>query len=67
MPLCSTEPGSVGWLDILPHRCLCNGNGAAYLACYINNPNNPGLDLPIWVDSQTGNTNSVQVQDALNC
>jgi hypothetical protein len=66
IPLCSTEPGSVGWLDILPNQSLCPGNGAAYLACYINNPNNPELDLPIWVDAQTGNTNSVQVQDALN-
>jgi hypothetical protein len=66
IPLCSTEPGSVGWLDILPSQTLCPGNGAAYLACYINNPNNPELDLPIWVDAQTGNTNSVQVQDALN-
>jgi hypothetical protein len=66
IPLCSTEPGSVGWLDILPHQGLCPGNGAAYLACYIDNPNNPELDLPIWVDAQTGNTNSVQVQDELN-
>jgi hypothetical protein len=66
IPLCSTEPGSVGWLDILPQQTLCPGVGAAYLACYINNPNNPELDLPIWVDAQTGNTNSVQVQDALN-
>jgi hypothetical protein len=66
IPLCSTEPGSVGWLDILPNQNLCPGNGSAYLACYINNPNNPELDLPIWVDAQTGNTNSVQVQDALN-
>ncbi|HEX5016363.1 MAG TPA: pilus assembly protein TadG-related protein [Actinomycetes bacterium] len=66
IPLCSTEPGSVGWLDILPQQTACPGNGAAYLACYINNPNNPQLDLPIWIDAQTGNTNSVQVQDALN-
>jgi hypothetical protein len=66
MPLCSTEPGSVGWLDLLPNQSLCPGNGAAYLACYINNPNNPDLDLPVWVDAQTGNTNSVLVQDALN-
>jgi hypothetical protein len=66
IPLCSTEPGSVGWLDILPHQGLCPGNGAAYLACYIDNPNNPELDLPIWVDAQTGNTNSVQVQNELN-
>ena len=66
MPLCSTEPGSVGWLNILPTQPACNGNGAAYLACYINNPNNPHLDLPVWVDAVTGNTNSVLVQDALN-
>ena len=66
IPLCSTEPGSVGWLDILPNQSLCPGNGAAYLACYIDNPNNPDLDLPVWIDAQTGNTNSTQVQDELN-
>ena len=66
IPLCGTESGSVGWLDILPHQTACPGNGAAYLACYIGNPNNPHMDLPIWVDAQTGNTNSSQVQDALN-
>jgi len=66
IPLCGTESGSVGWLDILPHQTACPGNGAAYLACYIGNSNNPELDLPVWVDAQTGNVNSVQVQDALN-
>jgi len=66
IPLCGTEAGSVGWLDILPNQSLCPGNGAAYLACYIENPNNPDLDLPVWVDAQTGNVNSDQVQDALD-
>ena len=45
---------------------MCPGNGAAYLACYIENPNNPELDLPVWVDAQTGNVNSGQVQAALD-
>ena len=42
------------------------GNGAADLACYISEPENPELDIPVWVDAQTGNINSVQVQAALD-
>lgn len=66
IPLCGTESGSVGWLDILPDNPACTGNGAAELACNILNPNHPGFDLPIWIDAQTGNINSTLVQDALN-
>ena len=66
IPLCATGAGSVGWLDIDPHDPSCNGNGATFLACEITTPGNTGLDLPIWIHTITGNTNSVQVQDALN-
>ncbi len=66
LPLCQTGPGSVGWLDFDPHDPSCNGNGSAYLACEIAKPGNTGLDIPIWVHTVPGNTNSTQVQDAMN-
>jgi Putative Flp pilus-assembly TadE/G-like len=66
IPLCSTTDGSVGWLDILPHNPACNGNGTDFLACEILNGSNTQLPIPIWVNSQTGNTNNNNVQDALN-
>ena len=53
VPLCSTDPGNVGWLDWTPP----NG-GASELVCSIVNPNNPAIDLPSWqFVTQTGNTN----------
>lgn len=66
MPLCATGPGSVGWLDIQPHDPACNGGGAQLLACDITSPGNTSLQLPIWIHTVTGNTNSTQVQNALN-
>ena len=66
LPLCKTGPGTVGWLDITPHDPSCNGNGATFLACEITTPGNTGLQTPIWIHTVTGNTNSVQVQDAMN-
>ena len=66
LPLCTTGPGSVGWLDIEPHDPSCTGGGTQLLACDISTPGNKALDLPVWVHTVTGNTNSVQVQDALN-
>jgi Flp pilus assembly protein TadG len=66
LPLCKTGPGTVGWLDIEPHHPDCKGNGSAFLACEIEKPGNTGLDLPIWIHTVPGNTNSVQVQDAIN-
>jgi Putative Flp pilus-assembly TadE/G-like len=66
IPLCGTENGSVGWLDILPDNPNCNGNGAAELACNIANPRRDSLDLPIWIATRTGNINSSQVQAALD-
>lgn len=49
VPLCTTGPGSVGWLDLGP------GN----LAQEISNPSNRAFDLPIWLQTQTGDNNAV--------
>ena len=66
IPLCGTAAGSVGWLDIQPDNPDCHGNGAAELACNISAPSRPGLDLPVWIATRTGNINSSQVQTALD-
>jgi hypothetical protein len=53
IPLCSTAPGNVGWLDWTPP----NG-GTSELVCSILNPDNPAIDLPSWLYvAATGNTN----------
>jgi hypothetical protein len=66
IPLCGTSNGSVGWLDIQPDNPACVGNGAAELACNITSPVRQALPLPIWIHTRTGNTNSVQVQNAMD-
>lgn len=59
--LCSTGPGNVGWLEWLPP-----GGGCSTLADSIETPDNPPLEIPGWYFvTQTGNCNSIQVQDAL--
>lgn len=50
VPICTTGPGSVGWLDLGP------GN----LAQEIVNPSNKAFDLPVWLQTQTGNSNAVE-------
>lgn len=50
VPLCTTDPGSVGWLDLGP------GN----LANEIVTPTNQAFDLPVWLQTQPGNVNSVE-------
>lgn len=59
IPLCSTtagteSPGSVGWLDY----------GCGNLADTISDPCNLFIPIPAWVQTQTGNVNSVE--DELN-
>lgn len=59
IPLCSTtagteSPGSVGWLDY----------GCGNLAETISDPCNLFIPIPAWVQTQTGNVNSVE--DELN-
>lgn len=51
VPLCKNGPGGVGWLDL-----ECGGN----LADQIENPCNGPYDIPVWLQSQTGNVNSVE-------
>jgi hypothetical protein len=67
IPLCSTAPGNVGWLDWTPP----NG-GTSELVCSILHPNNPAIDLPSWqFVGSTGNVNggggqcSMSVEDAV--
>lgn len=54
VPLCSTGPGSVGWLDF----------GCGNLAQTITNPGNCELSFPIpaWLDTQSGNVNSLETE-----
>ena len=52
IPLCGTGPGSVGWLDLGPD---C-GN----LSDTITEPCNVSLPVPTWIQTKTGNVNSLQ-------
>ncbi len=65
VPLCGTGPGSVGWLAIAPEDSVCGG-GVNDLACDIQTPDNPVITFPIWVQTETGNTNNTQVDTAMN-
>ena len=62
VPLCKSGPGNVGWVDWSP-----TAGGISELIAAIYNPSNPAIDLPSWhFVSQTGNTNSGGVEDAIN-
>jgi hypothetical protein len=50
VPLCTTAPGSVGWLD------LGDGN----LAEQIEDPSHGSFDVPTWLQTQPGNVSSVE-------
>ncbi|HEX5241320.1 MAG TPA: hypothetical protein VFW20_10015 [Candidatus Limnocylindrales bacterium] len=53
IPLCSTAPGNVGWLDWTPP----NG-GTSELVCSIVTADNPSINLPSWqYVTSTGNVN----------
>lgn len=54
IPICSTGPGAVGWLDF----------GCGNLANTISNPCDISFPLPTWLHTQPGNTNSLD--DLLN-
>ena len=61
VPLCSNDPGNVGWLDWTP-----TGGGTSELINSINTPDNPAITLPSWqYVSSTGNVNSAGVETAL--
>jgi hypothetical protein len=55
IPLCSVGPGAVGWLDF---GCAPN------LEKTIEEPCSPSFDIPDWLHTQPGNTNSLD--DILN-
>lgn len=55
IPLCSIEPGSVGWLEF---NC---GN----LSETITNPCDTFFTIPDWIQTQTGNVNSLEGDLAL--
>lgn len=50
IPLCTTAPGSVGWLDF----------GCGNLAETISNPCDSYFPIPTWIQTQTGNVNSLE-------
>lgn len=61
IPLCKNNAGNVGWLDwTSPY------GGKSELADSIENPNNPAIPVPTWLQvAETGNPNSKPVEDAV--
>lgn len=51
LPLCTSGPGSVGWLDF---GCTPN------LASMIDNPCNSEVSIETWLQTKSGNTNSLE-------
>jgi Putative Flp pilus-assembly TadE/G-like len=51
VPLCKNGPGGVGWLDM-----GCGGNLADEITTLCNGP----FDIPTWIQTSTGNVNSVE-------
>lgn len=50
VPLCTTGPGSIGWLDF----------GSGNLADQISHPQNRAFDVPTWLQTQTGTVDAMQ-------
>lgn len=65
VPICGTGDGSVGWLAFQPEDSSCGG-GKSDLECDITTPDNPPLTLPAWINTETGNTNSLPIDTAVN-
>jgi hypothetical protein len=62
IPLCRNGPGNVGWIDWSPP-----GGGTSELAEAIRHPQSRHIPMPEWYFiTETGNTNSQQVESALN-
>lgn len=59
VPLCTTGPGGVGYLDMADVGCPGNN-----LADWITTPCNASFDIPVWLKTKSGNTNAVET--ALN-
>lgn len=51
-PLCTTGPGSVGWIDF----------GCGNLSQMITNPCNTYIPIPAWLPTKTGNVNSLETE-----
>ena len=51
VPLCKNGPGGVGWLDM-----GCGGNLESEIRTLCNGP----FDIPTWMQTSTGNVNSVE-------
>jgi Flp pilus assembly protein TadG len=51
IPLCKNGPGGVGWLDM-----GCGGTLGSQISTMCNGP----FDIPTWIQTSTGNTNSVE-------
>jgi hypothetical protein len=69
LPLCSSGPGNVGWLDWTPNGGTpgCSGTGKEEIACILEDPQNPGMRWPGWYYvPETGNPNSGPMQTALD-
>lgn len=56
LPLCITGSGDFSWLDL----------GGGNLANQIEDPSNQDFWIPDWIQTQTGNPNSLEVQNAIN-
>lgn len=54
VPLCKTGPGGVGWLDM--SQVGCPGNN---LDDWVRVPCNESFEIPVWLPTQSGNTNSI--------
>jgi hypothetical protein len=50
VPLCTTGPGSVGWLDL----------GCGNLQQAVANPCHGPIPIPAWLQTQTGNVNNLE-------
>ena len=58
IPICSTGPGSVGWLDLSQDNPQCPNN----IKDVINNPCNDAIPIPTWLHTKTGNINSLDAE-----
>jgi putative Flp pilus-assembly TadE/G-like protein len=61
VPLCSNNPGNVGWLDWSP-----KGGGTSELIDQVDDPTNPAVPLPSWqYITATGNPNASGLEAAI--
>lgn len=56
VPLCTSGPGGVGWLDFGTAEVGCSGTT---LGGWISNPCNKSFEIPVWLKSKAGDHNDV--------